>query len=213
MEIMSASIDTEQLALRLQTLRRRVRELYQRGGPAFQRPLLLSEAFAELEHALEQIEMAHAALQQQNECWLDQRAQLYTEMHEYRILFEQAPSGYLISGPDGSIRQVNDTALELFQADERLMIGRSLALFVPDGQRRTFRDEIAALRECQGIQTWQRELQTWQGEPFPARLTVAVVRGKKGRPTALRWLVQDCRWQAQIVFDEMLHERAVGSAD
>jgi len=54
--------DAEHLVRRLHILRR-VRDLYQRGDPALARPSLLSEALAELEHALAQIEAAQRVFQ------------------------------------------------------------------------------------------------------------------------------------------------------
>src|SRR5690349_13809332 len=125
---------------KIQTLRQRVQSLYQQSGAGVQPDTVLSRAFEELAHALEELQAADLALHQQRDEWLNKQAELELERQRYRDLFEHAPAGYLVTSTDGAIRQANSAALALLETSERAIVGRSLAFFVPDGQRRAFRE-------------------------------------------------------------------------
>jgi hypothetical protein len=47
------------------------------------------------------------------------------------------------------------------------------------------------LRDLHHPHTWEAEIRPWKGAPFVSEFTVSVVRGKKGLPSSLRWLVRD----------------------
>jgi hypothetical protein len=68
-------------------------------------------------------------------------------------------------------------------------VGRPLAVFLPEGQRRAFRDKIARLLQASTPQEWQISMCSWEGTPLEARLTASVLRGASGRPLALYWLI------------------------
>jgi hypothetical protein len=78
------------------------------------------------------------------------------------------------------------------------MVGRSLALFVPEGERRAFRERLTQLHsQSQQVQVWAMRLQPWRGAGFQAALTTVVVHGPLGHPTAIRWIVEDITAQAE----------------
>ena len=179
----------DQPPVRIQTLRQRVQALYQQRSPTAQSDVVLSRAFEELAHALEELQAADYALQQQRNEWLDKQAELEQECQRYKDLFDHAPAGYLVTSIDGAIRQANPAALALLDTSDRAIVGRSLAFFVPDGQRRTFREKLAALLAETEPQEWKVSMCSWEGAPLEARLTVSVLRGASGRPLALYWLI------------------------
>lgn len=179
----------EQSPAQIHALRQRVQALYRQAGSLPQHDGVLNSAFEELALALEQLQAAEQALVWQQNQWLNRQAELELESRRYKDLFEYAPAGYLVTSIAGAIRQANRAALELLQASERTLVGRALSLFVPEGQRRAFRDIIAELLEADQAPEWQVRMQTWQGAPFEARLTASVLRGSSGQPIALYWLI------------------------
>jgi len=175
--------------LKIQTLRQRVQSLYQQAGVNAQVDSVLSRAFEELAHALEELQSADRALHQQREEWLNKQTELELENQRYKDLFAHAPTGYVVTSIDGAIRQANSAALALLQTSDRAIVGRPLAVFVPDGQRRTFRDKITQLLQASAPQEWLLSMYSWEGAPLKARLTASVLRGTNGRPLALYWLI------------------------
>jgi PAS domain S-box-containing protein len=175
--------------VKIQTLRQRVQSLYQQGGSHAQSDTVLSRAFEELAHALEELQAADLALHQQRDAWLNKQAELELEYQRYKDLFEHAPAGYMVTSIDGAIRQANSAALALLDTTDRAIVGRSLAFFVPDGQRRAFREKITDLLQATAPQEYVISMCSWEGTPFEARLTASVLRGTGGRPLALYWLI------------------------
>jgi PAS domain S-box-containing protein len=199
----------EQLTPQLQLMRQRVQTLYQQGGTLSQQNDMLAAAFEELELALEQLQIAEAHQRRKDEEWLNERAALEIESQSFQYLFDNAPAGYLVTSLDGTIRKANPIAAKLLECSERNLIGRSIALFVPEGQRREFRAQIAQLSEANRIQDKELTMQSWEHTSFEAGLTVAAIRGKTGgRPIALHWLMRDITDHKQAL--PALQERAVG---
>jgi PAS domain S-box-containing protein len=197
--------DKDSFPKQLEAMRQRVRALYRRGSASVQNDEVLSAAFEELAVALEVLHATGVERQEQYEAWLDERVALEAECQRYQDLFTDAPAGYLVTNLDGTIRQANAMAAKLLQTDEKWLTGRSLALFVPDGHRRTFRSAIARLREAEQQHPWEVRLQPWSGSPFDAELHVALERGQSGRPLALRWLLHDISHRKQV--EERMHAR------
>ena len=90
---------------------------------------VLSRAFEELAHALEELQAADQALHRQRDEWLNKQAELELENQRYKDLFEHAPAGYVVTSIDGAIRQANPAALALLETTDRAIVGRSLAVF------------------------------------------------------------------------------------
>ncbi len=199
----------QQLTPELQLMRQRVQALYQQGGLLSQQNDVLAAAFEELELALEQLQFAEAHQRLKHEEWLNDREALEMESQSFQHLFDNAPAGYLVTSLDGTIRKANPLAAKLLECSERNLIGRSIALFVPEGQRREFRAQIAQLSTADGIQEKELAMQSWERAPFEARLTVVTVRGKTGQqPIALHWLLCDISDHKQAV--SALNQRIVG---
>jgi PAS domain S-box-containing protein len=181
---------TEQPPVKIQTLRQRVQSLYRQADLNAQSDTVLSAAFEELAHALEELQAADRALRQQHEEWLNKQTALELQSQRYKDLFEHAPAGYVVTSIDGAIRQANPAALALLETSERAIVGRPLAVFLPDGQRRAFRDKITQLLQATTPQEWVLSMCSWEGAPLQARLTASVLRGTSGRPLALYWLIR-----------------------
>jgi PAS domain S-box-containing protein len=180
---------SEQPPVKIQTLRQRVQSLYQQAGPNAQSNSVLSRAFEELAHALEELQSADRALQQLREEALNKQTELELESQRYKDLFEHAPAGYIVTSVDGAIRQANSAALALLETTDRAIVGRPLAVFLPDGQRRAFREKIAQVLQASAPQEWALRMCSWEGAQLDARLTASVLRGTSGRPLAVYWLI------------------------
>lgn len=181
-----------QLTQQIQQMRRRVQGLYQEGNGPVLHSGVLEAAFEELELALEQLQIAEGRQHQEHEAWLNERAALEMEMQSFQHLFEHAPAGYLVTSLDGTIRKTNPLAARILECAERNMIGRSIALFVPEGQRREFRDVIAQMAESDGIHERTVVMQSWERSAVKVGLIIQAVRSKTGdRPIALHWLLRE----------------------
>jgi len=180
---------SDQPPVKIQTLRQRVQSLYQQAGPHAQSNSVLSRAFEELAHALEELQAADRALQQQREEALNKQTELELESKRYKDLFDHAPSGYIVTSVDGAIRQANPAALALLETSDRAIVGRPLAVFLPDGQRRAFRDKIAQVLQESAPQEWTLSMCSWEGTPLEVRLKASALRGTGGRPLAVYWLL------------------------
>jgi PAS domain S-box-containing protein len=179
------------LSRQIQAMRQRMQLLYRSAHADTHQQELLPSAFDELDHALEELQTLETELYQQQAQLQETREHLEAERQTYQELFEHAPVSYLITSPEGTIRRANQAATTLFESIEKGMIGRSLALFVPEGERRAFRAAILQLHTMEGTQEWEAHMQPWGGPAFNAALSVAVVRGHLGRPLSLRWVIRE----------------------
>lgn len=168
----------------------RVQSLFRRANELPESPTVLSEALDELAALLETLQKIETELQLKQEEQLDARASSVAEFEHYRDLFAHAPIGYLVTRLDGTIRQANAVAERMLHTSERMLIGRSLTQFLPEGQRRTFRAEIERLRTVTGEKTLFVRLQPANGPVVDTVLIGSVVRGRGGQPQAIRWVLQ-----------------------
>lgn len=181
-------MEYETFIARACTLRQRVQQLYRVAAPASQAQPLLQKALDELETAVELIDLADAELRQmQSEMHgLHQATQL--DLQLYQELFTCAPAPYVVTSLSGTIRKANRAAAQIFGVPEAHMVGRALALFIPEGQRRAFRDELARRCQTEDGRPWLLHMQWPDRGVFEATTTLGVVRNRYGEPQSLRWL-------------------------
>src|SRR5687767_2891528 len=79
-----------------------------RSPPADQKQL--AATLDELLTALEELQVTEEELRQQNEELAAAREAVERERQRYLELFEFAPDGYLVTDPDGTIREANRAA-------------------------------------------------------------------------------------------------------
>jgi PAS domain S-box-containing protein len=198
----------------IDALQRRMATLYRSAATEATPHELLPVAFEELQVALEELQSMHEELLLQHEHLLNTREQIEAEFQAFQDLYVHAPVAYLVTSLNGTIRQTNLAAAELLYSAEKFMVGRSLALFVPEGERRAFRERLAQLRDqSRHPQTWEMRLQPWRGSGFQATLTVAIAYGPLGRPTAIRWIIQDAARLAQNQDQAIAHHAETGVAE
>jgi diguanylate cyclase (GGDEF)-like protein/PAS domain S-box-containing protein len=113
------------------------------------------------------------------------------ERCRYQELFDLAPDGYLVTTPDGTIKEANRAAADLFKLDEpEFLIGKPFAALMEGRDRRSFRLLLMHLHNSKGVWAKEMSLRRRDGQVFPALLDVTPIR-EGNRLTGLRWLVRD----------------------
>ena len=105
-------------------------------------------------------------------------------MVEYRAVFDAAPDGIVLVGPDGSIRDVNLCALRMFGYERGELVGRLVELLVPPTQqqrhvdhRRRYMDSPRARPMGVGLEL--KGLRK-DGTEFPVEISLSPVRDDQG---------------------------------
>jgi diguanylate cyclase (GGDEF)-like protein/PAS domain S-box-containing protein len=167
---------------------------------------LVVETLEELSTALEELHVAAEQLRQQNEELAATRQRVEEERQRYQDLFELAPDGYLVTDPAGVIREANRAAATLLGVPQEFLVSKPLVVFVAKEGHQDFRGRLTQMQQrVTTAHDWQVILQSQEGTPFPASLTVAPVHDAGGRMVGLRWLVRDIseRKEAEDVLRSM----------
>lgn len=117
----------------------------------------------------------------------------------YYDLFQFAPDGYLLTDSNGLILEANQAAATLLNVLQKYLIGKPLAIFVPQKERQVFRIQLNQLSQLNQVQDWEIFMCPRDGEPFVAHLTVAPVRDSSGNLVSLRTCIRDVSKYKQIV--------------
>ena len=152
---------------------------------------LITESITELQTALEELQVAEAELRQQNEELITARDAIESERHRYIDLFEFAPDAYLITTREGTIREANEAAVQLFEIARRFLIGKPLTNYIIDEQRKAFRTELNSLTTADRIIEIEARLQVRSGKRIDTAIKIAPISDLKGNLAGLRWLVRD----------------------
>ena len=185
-------MNAEQFSQQMKTMHKRAIELYQRTNvPQWEQPELVAASLEELQVALEELRVAEEELICQNEALADARAEVEAERQRYQELFDFAPDGYLLTDGVGTIQEANRTAAHMLNIAQHFLVGKPLAIFVAQEERRAFRDELNRMSQIERVQEWEVRLQRRDGTDFDAALSVVVARDWQGNPVGWRWLLRD----------------------
>jgi PAS domain S-box-containing protein len=144
----------------------------------------------ELSVAFEELQVAEEELNVQTEELATSRELLDAERERYRSLFETAPIVYLVTDPNGIIRDANRAASGFLGVAAEILPGKPLSVFLDPAQRRAFRDRLSRFAgEDLGAPLHLR-LRPRDGRKRHVSATVGAVRGG-GVLTELRWLLVD----------------------
>jgi PAS domain S-box-containing protein len=109
---------------------------------------------------------------------------------QHRRLIEEGPDGYLVTDPQGVIREANIAAAEMLQLPRRFLVGKPLSAFVVEGDLRAFRWRLNNVRTQQRGE-WPLRLRPRHGQPFIAGLALGAME-TPGEPVPnLRWFIRD----------------------
>jgi PAS domain S-box-containing protein len=152
---------------------------------------LQAETLAELAVALAELGVVEEELRHQNEELLAAQYTVDLERQRYQDLFDFAPDGYLVTDPQGVIREANRVASLMLQVPPGFLVGKPLLIFVAPDDRRTLSTELRGLQTESKFQNWELRLKPREGPLFDAAISVAAKRNPEGRLINLRWLLHD----------------------
>jgi diguanylate cyclase (GGDEF)-like protein/PAS domain S-box-containing protein len=176
----------------IEAARRRLEALQRSAKDSGDQKGLLRETLEELSTALEELHVAAEGLRQQNEELAFSRQAIEVERQRYQDLFEFAPDCYLVTDPDGIIREANRAAATLLGLRPGFSVGKPLLVFVAKQAQEAFHLHLSRIQdEGNTGGDWELSLQPRAGMSFPAALTVGLVHDTGGRLTGLRWLIRD----------------------
>ena len=157
---------------------------------------MLPETIKALQTSLAELRGADEAIQRQNEAPGVACGTAEVAHQRYQDLFDAAPDAYLVTDIRGIIQEANRAAATLLATSQRQLVGKSFAMFVPQEERRSFRQRLAAPATWPRL--WDVRLQPRAGQPFYAALTVTAMRHPKGECVGLRWLLRDITHRKQV---------------
>jgi PAS domain S-box-containing protein len=176
---------------RLNQARGRLDELRRQAGEAGGGDPLLAEAFDELMAALEELDVSDEELRAQNESLAASGLMLETERQRYADLFHFAPEPYLVTGPDGTIRDSNRAASELLGVPENALRGKPVAVFVAADERRAFRDQVNRAAAGARVRDYQVTLLPRHAAAVRVSCTVQPAARLLAGGQALWWMLRD----------------------
>ncbi len=149
------------------------------------------ERTAQFSDAMEELQMAEEELRQQNEELVESRALVEAERQRYVALFDFAPDGYLVTDPQGTIREANRAAAEMLRVSQEALVGKPLAVFMTQEGQGDLWLTLAPLVQRGQVQDYAVRVQPREGLPFYAAISARAVESADGRTTGMRWLIHD----------------------
>jgi PAS domain S-box-containing protein len=143
------------------------------------------------QEAVEELRTAEEELRAQNEALMASTTELQAERERYRELFNVAPDCYLVTDPQGVIREANRAAAALFGRAVRFFGGKPLRVLVHPDHRRRFDRLILRLQEGEAARGEPIVVQRREGAPVPVAVHAHITRGAHGQIGGVLWLLHD----------------------
>jgi PAS domain-containing protein len=150
-------LNPDDFAKQIHDLQQRVAQLQQLTGESPSTPQqqeIIVTAFEGFSTAFEELRVASEEMHQQHEELLFAQQALIAERQRYQQLFEFAPDSYLVTDVNGVIQEANHAAATLLNRSQQFLIGKPLAGYVVEEERRAFRNQLNQLRQVEGVQEW-----------------------------------------------------------
>ena len=177
-------------AAKISATQRQLRSLQAEAG-RLPDPETFAARLGDLQTQLEELEVTHTELEQQNEELLETREEMERQRHRYRHLFEEAPFGYLVTDLQGSVVEANRAAGALVGVPQELLSGKPLTLLFGLESRNAFFDLFSRVRAGEAVGEMEVRLKPRQREPFAALLTgIRDPEVQEGKPR-LQWTLRD----------------------
>jgi PAS domain S-box-containing protein len=174
------------------TAQARLEELRQRAGILPTQQELLPETLEELSIALAELEVAVEQLRQTNDELAESQQTVEAERRRYQELFDSAPDGYVVTDALGTILEANQAAMVLLNLTRDFLIGKPLALFVANEDKRKFRELLTRLGNGDNAEVWEGDIRPRLGRsPFSSVMTVSTICDVQGGLVGLRWIIRD----------------------
>jgi PAS domain S-box-containing protein len=193
-------VNVDELAVRLKSFQENLYTLYRNAETSTYRPdEILSSAYKELGTASEELQVAIEELVIQAEEMATTQVQLEAERQHYKNLYEFLPDAHLLTDVRGKILQANPASATLLNIERRFLIGKPLALFFAQQDRRIFLTKLAQLERCDSIHQWTMLLQPRNSNPFLVVMTVSPSLDCEGKLVALNWSLHDATQDKQTI--------------
>jgi PAS domain S-box-containing protein len=106
-----------------------------------------------------------------------------------RLLFEDAPSCYLVTDAQGAIRRANRRAALVLDRPREELEGRPLAALVHRDDRADFQVALARLLGSREVEEWPLRLLPRRGRAVELRIEACALRDRHERVTAIHWIL------------------------
>ncbi|MES1025904.1 response regulator [Gloeocapsa sp. BRSZ] len=126
----------------------------------------------EMQTNLEAAEVVEQTLLQQNQ-------QITAAYQYYYNLFQTSPIAYLVTDANGLILEANQAIAQLLKVPQRYLLGKPLAVYVADGERRDFYTKLNRSQNSD-IQVWQINFCPREDTLLAVELYVSTVRSDAG---------------------------------
>mgnify|MGYP002777096542 CR=1 FL=1 len=124
--------------------------------------------YEEMQTSLEAAEVLEQKLFQQNQ-------QIVSEVHHYYNLFHSSLIADLVTDANGLILEANQAIATLLNVPQTYLVGKPLAVFVAEDDRRSFRTVLNQLPRSSEIQTWEMKLCPRKAETVAVQLQAMAV--------------------------------------
>ena len=200
---MGPGIDKDGFDRQIEITYQKLEGLLQRMSSSGEEASIASEAIEELSTTLEELHVASEELSRQNTQLAAAQLAAQAERQRYQDLFDFAPDGYLVTDTNGVIREANKAAADLLHVSQERLVGKPLAVYVAEAERKAFRDILSTLlkRAITGANEWEIGLKPRTGKELRASITVTPVvplaatqkpAGKEATDgVGLRWSLRD----------------------
>lgn len=148
-------------------------------------------AYNELALSFEELTVAQEELRTMNNEVTEATARVEHERLRYHELFLAAPVPYLVTDPNGTIREANHAVSELLRLSRERLHGKPLAVFAHDVSRRRLRHVILERSVEPGTSSVRLSLVPRESPPVFVEATLASISGVRGGVREIRWLIVD----------------------
>ena len=200
---MTPGIDKDGFDRQIEITYQKLDGLLRRMSISGQETTVASEALEELSTTLEELHVVSDELSRQNTELAAAHLVAQAERQRYQDLFDFAPDGYLVTDTNGVIREANRAAADLLHVAQELLVGKPLAVYVAENERKAFRDILSTLlkRSISGANEWEITLRPRGGLEVKVSITVTPVVPVSTSPlpalglgiagVGLRWSLRD----------------------
>lgn len=184
---------------------RRVRDTAQRNEPAPASSVSDPDSReAELLRALEELRVADKVLRAQMEELVGSRQVIDRERRRYRDLFDYAPDAYLVTDAQGTIREANIAAGNLFGIDRKFLAGKVVLSYFGEGSRREFKKQLDRLCDSERVDDWEVRISPHRGDRVCVAVSLSRELSRNENKIGYRWIIRDISRQKEI--EEALRE-------
>ncbi|MBX3066664.1 MAG: GAF domain-containing protein [Anaerolineae bacterium] len=141
--------------------------------------------------SIEELEVAEEELRQQSDELVQARLQAEREQARYQELFEFAPEGYLVTDPSSLIQEANIAAANLLNVEPGFVVGKPLAIYIHENERREFRRRLRAAAHTAGTIAWDTKVVPRKQDAIDISITLAPIRGDSYALVGIRWQLRN----------------------